>query len=143
MLIRDGIILIKYWFSVSEEQEKRFQARMDDPLKRWKLSPMDLEARSRWLEYSRAKDEMFAHTDIPEAPWYVVNADVKKHARLKCIAHLLEQVPYEDLDGASQARPPTPAQEQGQGKVSSDAVRQADARAGGVRPRHRVRAGPN
>ena len=70
---------------------------MDDPLKRWKLSPMDLEARSRWLEYSRAKDEMFAHTDIPEAPWYVVNADVKKHARLNCIAHLLEQVPYEDL----------------------------------------------
>ena len=98
MLIREGIILIKYWFSVSEEeQEKRFQARMKDPLKRWKLSPMDLEARSRWIEYSRAKDEMFEHTDIPQAPWYVVNADVKKHARLNCIAHLLKQVPYEDL----------------------------------------------
>ncbi|HET6639727.1 MAG TPA: polyphosphate kinase 2 [Gemmatimonadota bacterium] len=98
MLIRDGIILIKYWFSVSEEeQEKRFQARMEDPLKRWKLSPMDLEARSRWLEYSRAKDEMFNHTDIPQAPWYVVNADVKKHARLNCIEHLLKQIPYEDL----------------------------------------------
>ncbi|MGH7566288.1 MAG: polyphosphate kinase 2 [Gemmatimonadota bacterium] len=98
MLIREGIILIKYWFSVSEEeQEKRFQARMKDPLKRWKLSPMDLEARSRWIEYSRAKDEMFEHTDIPQAPWYVVNADVKKHARLNCIAHLLKQVSYEDL----------------------------------------------
>ena len=98
MLIRDGITLIKYWFSVSEEeQEKRFQARMNDPLKRWKLSPMDLEARSKWLEYSRAKDEMFLHTDIPQAPWYVVNADVKKHARLNCIAHLLKQIPYEDL----------------------------------------------
>jgi polyphosphate kinase 2 len=98
MLIREGIILIKYWFSVSEEeQEKRFQARMKDPLKRWKLSPMDLEARSRWIEYSRAKDEMFEHTDIPQAPWYVVNADVKKHARLNCIAHLLKQVRYEDL----------------------------------------------
>ena len=98
MLIREGIILIKYWFSVSEEeQEKRFQARMDDPLKRWKLSPMDLEARSKWVEYSRAKDEMFEHTDIPQAPWYVVNADVKRHARLNCIAHLLKQIPYEDL----------------------------------------------
>ena len=98
MLIREGIILIKYWFSVSEEeQEKRFQARMDDPLKRWKLSPMDLEARSKWLDYSRAKDEMFEHTDIPQAPWYVVNADVKRHARLNCIAHLLKQIPYEDL----------------------------------------------
>jgi polyphosphate kinase 2 len=110
MLIRDGIILIKYWFSVSEEeQEKRFQARMEDPLKRWKLSPMDLEARSRWLEYSKAKDEMFAHTDIPQAPWYVVNADVKKHARLNCIAHLLKQIPYEDLTAVPKTDlPPRP-----------------------------------
>jgi polyphosphate kinase 2 len=98
MLIRNGIILIKYWFSVSEEeQERRFQERMDDPLKRWKLSPMDLEARSKWIEYSRAKDEMFAHTDIPQAPWFVVNAEVQKHARLNCIAHLLQQIPYDDL----------------------------------------------
>jgi len=98
MLIRDGIILIKYWFSVSlEEQERRFQERMDDPVKRWKLSPMDLESRAKWFEYSRAKDEMFAHTDIPQAPWYVVNAEVQKQARLNCIAHLLQQIPYEDL----------------------------------------------
>lgn len=98
MLVRDGIILIKYWFSVSEEeQEQRFQQRMDDPVKRWKLSPMDLESRAKWFEYSRAKDEMFAHTDIKPAPWYVVNAEVQKHARLNCIAHLLQQIPYEDL----------------------------------------------
>jgi hypothetical protein len=82
---------------------------MEDPLKRWKLSPMDLEARSRWLEYSRAKDDMFAHTDIPQAPWYVVNADVKKHARLNCIAHLLKQIPYEDLTAVPKTDlPPRP-----------------------------------
>ena len=98
MLIRSGIILIKYWFSVSdEEQERRFQSRLTDPLKRWKLSPMDLESRSRWVEYSKAKDEMFAHTDIKQAPWYVVKSDVKKHARLNCIAHLLSMIPYKDL----------------------------------------------
>ncbi|MCG7946122.1 MAG: polyphosphate kinase 2 [Candidatus Thiodiazotropha taylori] len=98
MLVRSGIILLKYWFSVSdEEQERRFQSRLEEPHKRWKLSPMDLESRSRWLEYSRAKDEMFAHTDIKQAPWYVVHSDVKKHARLNCIAHLLDQIPYEDL----------------------------------------------
>ncbi|MCG8487382.1 MAG: polyphosphate kinase 2 [Chromatiales bacterium] len=98
MLVRSGIILIKYWFSVSdEEQERRFQSRLEEPHKRWKLSPMDLESRSRWVEYSRAKDEMFAHTDIKQAPWYVVHSDVKKHARLNCIAHLLGQIPYEDL----------------------------------------------
>ena len=98
MLVRSGIQLIKYWFSVSdEEQERRFQGRLNDPTKRWKLSPMDLESRKRWADYSRAKDEMFAHTDIPEAPWYVVESDVKKHARLNCIAHLLSQIPYEDL----------------------------------------------
>jgi polyphosphate kinase 2 len=98
MLVRSGIILIKYWFSVSdEEQERRFQSRLEEPHKRWKLSPMDLESRSRWLDYSKAKDEMFAHTDIKQAPWYVVNSDIKKHARLNCIAHLLSMIPYEDL----------------------------------------------
>lgn len=98
MLIRSGIILVKYWFSVSdEEQERRFQSRINDPTKRWKLSPMDVESRARWVEYSRAKDEMFAHTDIKQAPWYVVNADDKKRARLNCISHLLSMIPYEDL----------------------------------------------
>ncbi|MCU7876845.1 MAG: polyphosphate kinase 2 [Candidatus Thiodiazotropha sp. (ex Lucinoma borealis)] len=98
MLVRSGIILIKYWFSVSdEEQERRFQSRLEEPHKRWKLSPMDLESRSRWMEYSKAKDEMFAHTDIKQAPWYVVHSDIKKHARLNCIAHLLSMIPYKDL----------------------------------------------
>jgi len=98
LIVRSGITLLKYWFSVSdEEQEHRFQARIDDPTKRWKLSPMDLESRSRWVEYSKAKDQMFTHTDIPEAPWYVVDADVKKRARLNCIAHLVSQIPYQDL----------------------------------------------
>ncbi|MCB1868094.1 MAG: polyphosphate kinase 2 [Gammaproteobacteria bacterium] len=98
MLVRSGIILIKYWFSVSdEEQERRFKSRLTDPLKRWKLSPMDLQSRSRWIEYSKAKDAMFAYTDIKQAPWYVVNADIKKHARLNCIRHLLSLIPYEDV----------------------------------------------
>ncbi|MDH3664146.1 MAG: polyphosphate kinase 2, partial [Alphaproteobacteria bacterium] len=98
MLVRSGIILLKYWFSVSdEEQERRFQGRISDPTKRWKLSPMDLESRRRWVEYSKAKDIMFAHTDIKQAAWYVVEADVKKRARLNCINHLLSQIPYEDL----------------------------------------------
>jgi len=98
MLVRSKITLIKYWFSVSdEEQEKRFQARIHDPTKRWKLSPMDLESRARWQEYSKAKDDMFAHTDIKQAPWYVVEADNKRLARLNCISHLLSMVPYEDL----------------------------------------------
>jgi polyphosphate kinase 2 len=98
MLVRSGIILIKYWFSVSdEEQEKRFQSRLKEEHKRWKLSPMDLESRARWMDYSKAKDEMFAHTDIKQAPWYVVHSDIKKHARLNCIAHLLNQFEYEDL----------------------------------------------
>ncbi len=98
MLVRSGILLIKYWFSVSdEEQERRFQRRIKDPTKRWKLSPMDLESRKLWVEYSRAKDDNFAHTDIKQAPWFVVNADIKKHARLNCIKHLLSMIPYEDL----------------------------------------------
>ena len=98
MLGRSGVTLVKYWFSVSDaEQERRFQARIDDPTKRWKLSPMDLQSRARWVDYSRAKDEMFAHTDIKQAPWYVVNADNKKRARLNVISHLLSLFPYEDL----------------------------------------------
>ena len=98
MLVRSGITLIKYWFSVSdEEQERRFQSRLQEPTKRWKLSPMDLESRKRWVEYSKAKDFNFAHTDIKQAPWYVVDADIKKHARLNCINHLLSLFDYEDL----------------------------------------------
>ena len=98
MLVRSGIILIKYWFSIAdEEQERRFQNRLKLKHKRWKLSPMDLESRRRWVDYSRAKDEMFAHTDIKQAPWYVVEADVKKHARLNCISHLLSLIPHQDL----------------------------------------------
>ena len=98
MLVRSGIVLIKYWFSVSdEEQEKRFMARLDDRTKRWKLSPMDVEARSRWVEYSKAKDVMMKYTDIKQSPWYVVNADDKMKARLNCIAHLLSMIPYQDL----------------------------------------------
>lgn len=99
MLIRSGIQIIKYWFSVSdEEQERRFQARLNDPRRRWKLSEMDLESRSRWVDYSRAKDEMFTHTDIIGARWYVVDADDKRRARLNCISHLLRSIPYHDVD---------------------------------------------
>ncbi len=109
MLVRSGITLIKYWFSVSdEEQERRFQARLRDPTKRWKLSPMDMESRSRWVAYSRAKDEMFAHTDIPQAPWFVVDADDKRRARLNCISHLLGLIPYRDLTPAPAPLPPRP-----------------------------------
>jgi polyphosphate kinase 2 len=107
MLVRSGIILVKYWFSVSdEEQERRFRARIKDPRKRWKLSPMDLESRSRWVEYSRAKDIMFAHTDIKQAPWFAVNADDKKRARLNCISHFLTTIPYEDLTPEEIELPP-------------------------------------
>lgn len=98
MLIQSGVILIKYWFSVSdEEQERRFRGRLDDPTKHWKLSPMDLESRDRWVEYSKAKDEMFTYTDIKQAPWTVVEADSKKRARLNCMRHLLSQIPYKDV----------------------------------------------
>jgi polyphosphate kinase 2 len=98
MLVRSGIILLKYWFSVSdEEQERRFQSRTIDPARRWKLSPMDLESRDRWIEYSKAKDAMFSHTNIPEAPWFTVEADDKKRARLNCIHHLLTKIPYQDM----------------------------------------------
>jgi AcrR family transcriptional regulator len=106
-LKRDGIILVKYWLSVSdEEQERRFQARATDPMRRWKLSPMDLESRARWVAYSRAKDEMFRYTDIKHAPWWVVQADDKRRARLNCIAHLLSQVEYEDLTPPPLELPP-------------------------------------
>jgi polyphosphate kinase len=98
MLVRSGIILLKYWFSVSDdEQERRFQSRTTDPARRWKLSPMDLESRDRWVEYSQAKDAMFAHTNIPEAPWFTVEADDKKRARLNCISHILSKIPYVDM----------------------------------------------
>jgi len=98
MLVRSDIKLIKYWFSVSdEEQERRFRIRNTDPTRRWKLSPMDLESRSRWVEYSRAKDAMFMYTDTEKAPWFVVDATIKRHARLNCIHHLLSLIPYEDL----------------------------------------------
>lgn len=118
MLIRSGIILIKYWFSVSdEEQERRFRGRIDDPTKRWKLSPMDLKSREKWLEYSKAKDEMFKYTDTKQSPWYVVHADNKKRARLNCISHMLSMIKYKDLtpgaiklpkrrDHGSYVRPP-------------------------------------
>ena len=98
MLVRSGIILIKYWFSVSdEEQERRFNNRINDPMRRWKLSPIDIEGRARWVEFSKAKDTLFAHTDIKQAPWYVVNADSKRAARLNCISHLLSMIPYEEV----------------------------------------------
>jgi polyphosphate kinase len=98
LLVEDGILLRKYWFSVSQpEQEHRFRQRLDDPMRRWKLSPMDLESISRWDDYSRAKDEMFVHTDIPEAPWYVVESEDKRRARINMIAHLLSTIPYHDV----------------------------------------------
>jgi polyphosphate kinase len=109
LLVEDGIMLVKYWFSVSdEEQERRFQSRIDDPMRRWKLSPMDLEARRRWADFSRAKDEMFVHTDTPEAPWYVVEGDDKRRARLNCIAHLLTRIPYEAVKQPRIKLPPRP-----------------------------------
>jgi len=98
MLIGSDTILIKYYFSISdEEQERRFQDRINDPMKRWKFSPMDIKSRDKWVEYSKAADKMFEMTDIPEAPWNIVNADIKKHARLNCITHLLKQIPYDDV----------------------------------------------
>ena len=107
MLVRSGITLIKYWCSVSDdEQESRFQGRIKDPMKRWKLSDMDLESRRRWADYSKAKDVMFAHTDIKQAPWFVVDADDKKRARLNCISHLLASVPYEDVTRPALELPP-------------------------------------
>lgn len=99
LLVEDGIMLRKYWFSVSdEEQVKRFKSRRNDPLRRWKLSPMDLQSITRWEDYSRAKDEMFVHTDIPSAPWYTVESEDKKRSRINVISHLLSTIPYEHID---------------------------------------------
>ena len=111
MLIRSDIILVKYWFSVSdEEQERRFQGRLDDPTKRWKLSPMDLESRTRWVDYSRAKDEMFRYTDTKLAPWLVVESDDKRRAHLNCISHLLSVIPYEQVEAEPITLPPRQAE---------------------------------
>ena len=107
MLVRSGFLVFKYWFSVSDDvQEKRFHDRIENPVKRWKLSPMDLEARARWVDYSKAKDEMFAKTDTSECRWWVVPADEKKRARLNCISHLLESIPYKDLTPKRLKLPP-------------------------------------
>jgi len=112
MLIRSGIILIKYWFSVSdEEQEHRFQSRIDAPTKRWKLSPMDLKSREKWLDYSKAKDDMFKYTDTKQAPWFVVPADNKKRARLNCISHLLSKIPYQEISHKKIVLPPRKVEE--------------------------------
>jgi polyphosphate kinase 2 len=109
MLVEDGILLRKYWFSVSDqEQQRRFRSRLEDPMRQWKLSPMDLESIARWEDYSRAKDEMMVHTDIPEAPWYVVESDVKKRARLNMMAHLLSTIPYVEVPAPSLELPPRP-----------------------------------
>jgi len=107
MLIRSGIILIKYWFSVSDkEQEKRFIQRINDPTRRWKISPMDVESRTKWVDYSKAKDEMFSYTDTKQSPWFVVEADDKRKARLNCICHLLSMIPYDDVPRESITLPP-------------------------------------
>jgi polyphosphate kinase 2 len=112
MLFRSNIVLIKYWLSVSdEEQEHRFQERIDDPAKHWKLSPMDVESRARWVEYSKAKDDVFQHTDIKQSPWYVVHADTKRRARLNCIHHLLSLLPYKDLTPPPVKLPPRKKEE--------------------------------
>src|SRR3981081_4606026 len=109
LLVEDGILLRKYWFSVSdEEQQHRFKSRLDDPMRRWKLSPMDLESISRWEDYSRAKDEMFVHTDIPEAPWTVVESEAKRSARINMIAHLLSSIPYHKVREPALKLPPRP-----------------------------------
>jgi polyphosphate kinase len=112
LLVEDGIVLLKYWFSVSdEEQERRFRSRIDDPMRRWKLSDTDLLSRTHWVDFSRAKDEMFVHTDVPEAPWYVVEADDKPRARLNCIAHLLSMIPYEERRAKEIEVPPRQSDE--------------------------------
>jgi polyphosphate kinase len=107
MLIRSGIVLIKYWFSVSDkEQEKRFIQRINDPTRRWKISPMDVESRTKWVDYSKAKDEMFSYTDTKQSPWFVVEADDKRKARLNCISHLLSMIPYKDVPRETITLPP-------------------------------------
>jgi len=109
LLVEDGILLRKYWFSVSDaEQERRFRGRLDDPMRSWKLSPMDLESITRWEDYSRAKDEMFVHTDIPEAPWHVLESDDKRSARINMISHLVSSIPFTDVTPPSVKIPPRP-----------------------------------
>ncbi|MBI4940116.1 MAG: polyphosphate kinase 2 [Actinobacteria bacterium] len=109
MLVEDGIHLVKYWFSVSdEEQERRFRSRLEDPLRQWKFSPNDLLTRDKWVEFSRAKDEMFVHTDLPEAPWYVVEAEIKRHARLNMIKHFLGILPWQKVEVPVVKLPPRP-----------------------------------
>src|SRR5438876_9263029 len=109
LLVEDGILLRKYWFSVSDsEQQRRFRSRLDDPMRRWKLSPMDLESITHWEDYSRAKDEMFVHTDIPEAPWHVVESEDKRNARINMIAHLLSSIPYHKVREPDLKLPPRP-----------------------------------
>jgi polyphosphate kinase 2 len=120
LLVEDGILLRKYWFSVSDaEQERRFRSRMDDPMRQWKLSPMDFESITRWEEYSRAKDEMFVHTDIPEARWNVVEADDKRRARINTLAHLLSTIPYYEVTRPKVELPPRP-QSQGYTRPSRE-----------------------
>jgi polyphosphate kinase 2 (PPK2 family) len=134
MLIDDGIILVKYWFSVSDaEQERRFKERLDNPLKRWKLSPMDLAGRLRWNEYSKAKDDMFAHCDLPDSPWWEVEADDKTRARINCLAHLLSLVPYRATQPATldlAPRPPETAGKDHYDRPSRDRYRYVPDRAG-------------
>ena len=114
MLIEDGILLRKYWFSVSDtEQLKRFRSRLNDPVRQWKLSPMDTASLSRWEEYSKAKDEMLVHTDVPASPWFIVESDIKKHARLNMISHLLSTLPYTDVPHEKVTLPERPAASSG------------------------------
>jgi polyphosphate kinase 2 len=129
MLIRSGIILIQYWFSVSDEEEdRRFRARLSDPLKRWKFSDMDMEDRKRWEEYSRAKDEMFLFTDTADSPWWVVDGEHKMSARLNCISHLLSLIPYEDVIAPPIDLPPRKAASKGYVRVPKDSQRFVPAR---------------
>ena len=110
LLVEDGILLRKYWFSVSDaEQERRFASRLNDPMRAWKLSAMDLESIERWEDYSRAKDDMFVHTDIPEAPWYVVEGDDKRRARINMMSHLLDSIPYAGVDRVPLTLPKRPS----------------------------------
>jgi polyphosphate kinase 2 len=114
MLVREGFTLIKYWLSVSaEEQERRFQSWMQDPRTRWRFTPIDREARKRWVQYSKAKDAMMAHTNIDEAPWYVIDADVPEHAQLNCMAHMLNLIPYKDLTPELEELPPREREDTG------------------------------
>jgi polyphosphate kinase len=128
MLVRSGIILRKYWFSVSDaEQEKRFQERAQDPLKRWKLSPMDFKSREKWVEFSKAKDEMFSWTDIPEAPWITIESDDKRAARLNCLTHILSSIDYREVLPAPIELPPRPAQDDDYQRPPKDQHKVLDA----------------